>query len=129
MGLLFRSEDAPEAALSGQPEGFSVVERDGRRGRVYGAKKGVNLGLVEAPEALAAGDAALLGALARNLIDNAIRYTPAGGRGSAEEGQGLGPSIVARIAELHRAELSLGEGLEGRGLKVTVAFPRAQSRM
>lgn len=39
------------------------------------------------------------------------------------EGSGLGLSIVARIAALHGASLSLAEGPEGRGLAVTVGFP------
>lgn len=39
------------------------------------------------------------------------------------EGSGLGLSIVARIAALHGASLSLAEGPGGRGLAVTVGFP------
>jgi two-component system sensor histidine kinase QseC len=39
------------------------------------------------------------------------------------EGVGLGLSIVRRIAELHGAELTFGDGLEGRGLGVRVSFP------
>ncbi|HET9449819.1 MAG TPA: ATP-binding protein [Aggregicoccus sp.] len=136
----------------------------------FAAQRGINLGLVveEGGQAAAVpGDADLLGVLLRNLVDNAVRYTPRGGtvdvtvrpvagqvllevldsgpgippqerarvlerfhriRGSGEEGSGLGLSIVARIAQLHRAPLTLAEGPGGRGLRVTVALPRAPLR-
>ena len=42
---------------------------------------------------------------------------------SGVTGCGLGLSIVERIVNLHRAQLLLGEGLQGRGLRVTVSFP------
>ena len=38
-------------------------------------------------------------------------------------GSGLGLSIVQRIARLHSAEITLGDGLQGRGLGVTVSLP------
>jgi two-component system, OmpR family, sensor histidine kinase QseC len=104
------------------------------------------------------GDADMLRILLRNLVDNAIRYTPAGGRvavsvtertlsvidsgpgipaeerervfdrfhrlaGQDKEGSGLGLSIVARIAELHRATVHLADGDGGVGLKISVEFP------
>ena len=44
--------------------------------------------------------------------------------GSEAEGSGLGLSIVAKIAETYHATIMLGDGLNGRGLGVTVQFPR-----
>ncbi len=43
--------------------------------------------------------------------------------GSEQQGSGLGLSIARRVAELHRAEIQLGDGAEGRGLRVRVRFP------
>jgi two-component system sensor histidine kinase QseC len=126
------------------------------------AAKGVEVGLAAGGTAPVAGDAVLLAVLLRNLLDNAVRYTPAGGEvevslqrtddsvslavvdtgpgipeaersrvfdrfhrvlGTGEEGSGLGLSIVRRIADLHRARVSLGAGTGGRGLRVEVLFP------
>jgi two-component system sensor histidine kinase QseC len=112
------------------------------------------------------GDAFGIEMLILNLVNNAIKYTPAGGQiavgvfkqdnravlevmdsgpgipaseqqrvferfyrvggdrhNSGVSGCGLGLSIVQRIVELHGAELALGVGLYGNGLKVTVRFP------
>lgn len=43
--------------------------------------------------------------------------------GTEVPGNGLGLSIVARVAAMHRAELRFGPGLEGRGLGVTLLLP------
>jgi signal transduction histidine kinase len=106
------------------------------------------------------GHADAISILLRNLIDNAIRYTPANGiveislvrsgdtvalrvadsgpgipederekvfkrfyrrLGTEAPGSGLGLSIVQRIAELHRAQISLGTSTHG-GLQVDVIF-------
>jgi two-component system, OmpR family, sensor histidine kinase QseC len=112
-------------------------------------------------EAVVVGDAALLAALVRNLVDNAVRHgghevrvsvrTEAhsvaldvadDGPGVPEHalpqlgrrfyrapeargaGSGLGLSIVARIAQLHRATMACANGADGRGFQVRVAFPR-----
>lgn len=118
--------------------------------------------LVERTEsAVVIGDPVALAILLRNLVDNALRYTPAGGRvlaavrregervilrvqdsgmgipaaerarvferfyrilGSGVEGSGLGLSIVARIAEIHQAEIHLNDAPDGPGLLVEVGF-------
>ena len=126
------------------------------------AGKGIEVGLAPVAAAPVAGDAVLLAVLLRNLLDNAVRYTPPGGEvevsvrpvdggvsltvvdngpgipeaergqvferfhrvlGSGEAGSGLGLSIVRRIADLHRAGVSLEAGPGGRGLRVEVSFP------
>lgn len=45
----------------------------------YAHGKDIELELAEGPEVAAPGHAGLLGILLRNLVDNAVRYTPAGG--------------------------------------------------
>jgi two-component system OmpR family sensor kinase len=59
--------------------------------------RGIDLGVVEAPAVSVAGDADGLRTLLRNLIDNAVRYTPSGGRvdvAVAPAGHGAGPALV-----------------------------------
>ncbi|PWC32001.1 ATP-binding protein [Azospirillum sp. TSO22-1] len=165
--LLLLARLDPQSALPVTPVRLDEAARGCVAGLApWAAGKGVDLGLVGdtgAAEATVMGDAALLGVLARNLMDNAVRYTPPGGRvdvavvvaegrvllrvaddgpgipeaergrafdrfhrvpGSGETGSGLGLSIAARIAALHGAALTLGEGIGGQGLSVTVAFPK-----
>lgn len=124
----------------------------------------IDIGLTnaDAASAIVEGNAELLAIMARNLVDNAVRYAADGGIvdvavtraatgvslvvaddgpglsadergrvfdrfyrrvGTRQEGSGLGLSIVARIAELHRARIALDSGIGGRGLAVTVTFP------
>jgi len=125
--------------------------------------KRIDLGMTEETDekAIITGNADLLNILIRNLLDNAVRYTPKEGKvnasvrlrngsvvlqvadsgpsipperrkrvfdrfhrieGSAEQGCGLGLSIVSRIAEIHGASINLADGLYARGITVTVTF-------
>ncbi|MDH0681290.1 ATP-binding protein [Achromobacter animicus] len=43
--------------------------------------------------------------------------------GTNVPGNGLGLSIVARVADMHRGQLQFGPGLDGRGLGVTLLVP------
>ena len=135
--------------------------------------RGIDLGTdVDETGALAVeGDHDALYTLLGNLVDNALRYTPRGGRvdvhvttegetdagrivlsveddgpgivaaerervfdrfhrGDAARstadthGSGLGLAIVKRIAERHRAQVSLDAPARGNGLAVRVTFPR-----
>ncbi|MFN3397700.1 MAG: ATP-binding protein [Sulfurimicrobium sp.] len=119
--------------------------------------KHIELELTGAESAPVTGNSAMLGILLRNLVDNAILYSPPGGRvvvsveagrlkvtdsgpgipaeerqrvfdrfyrvlGHEVPGSGLGLSIVRRIADLHGAAITLGEGEKGVGLRVTLDF-------
>ncbi|WLI91496.1 sensor histidine kinase [Massilia sp. R2A-15] len=94
------------------------------------AAKGIDLGFELAP-ARVAGDAFLLRDLVDNLVDNALRYTPAGGvvtvRCGAEAGQGVlvvedsGPGIAPdRRASVFERFVRLDESTSGSGLGLAI---------
>jgi two-component system OmpR family sensor kinase len=55
-------------------------------------------------------------------------YRGAHVNGTGERGSGLGLAIVKRIAERHRAEIAMGDGIDGTGLSVNVRFPALGAR-
>lgn len=160
---LARADARGLADLSQRPE---VVLDDLARAQVWehsgaAAKRAITLTL-ESESVAVRGDASLLTILLRNLVDNAIRYTPVGGSvrvrvcvedarplvvvtdtgpgippalreqvferffrlpGNPASGSGLGLSIVARIALLHGAEVSVTTAEDGRGARFEVRFP------
>ena len=129
-------------------------------------EKSVSLALVPSGVIMVEGNRSLVSQALANLIDNAIKYTPAGGsiRVSVSEtpsgtdltvvdsgpgipaedrarvlerfvrlessrnspGTGLGLSLVAAVARLHEAALTLDDNKPG--LKATLSFPRPQMK-
>ncbi|MDR2195071.1 MAG: sensor histidine kinase N-terminal domain-containing protein [Gallionellaceae bacterium] len=128
---------------------------------VAAVARNIEIGLDAQTNVTLRGFADMLHILLRNLLDNAIRYTPQGGRvevtlrtvagqteldvsdsgagvpdewiarlgqrfhrldPGAADGVGLGLSIVQRIAEIHRANVTFSRATQG-GLSVTVRFP------
>jgi Signal transduction histidine kinase len=96
------------------------------------AGKGVEAGLAPGEAAPVAGDAVLLAVLLRNLLDNAVRYTPPGGEVEvsvkpAAGGVSLavvdsGPGIpeAERGKVFDRFHRVLGTGEEGSGLGLSI---------
>lgn len=95
-------------------------------------RKGVELGLDARDEGFVQGDATLLAILLRNLVDNAVRYTPPGGRvevALARSGDEVsvrvidtGPGIAADMRDrvFERFYRVLGSGEAGSGLGLSI---------
>ncbi|HEV2229207.1 MAG TPA: HAMP domain-containing sensor histidine kinase [Steroidobacteraceae bacterium] len=151
---------APLASLAAVDVGELAAELVELFEPVAGAQ-GVELACEHEPQALVQGNRQLLAQLLTNLIENGLKYVPAGGRievavrrlagcvrlvvsdngpGIAPEdraraaqpfarfgpgkqgGSGLGLSLVAAIARLHRGRLELESNEPG--LRVVVELPR-----
>ena len=134
MLTLARLETAPSAAAA-RLELREVVRA--AMAEVAGAAlaKGIELELIEGPAVEAEGHAGLLGVLARNLIDNAVRYTQRGGRvevavrpGPLLEVRDNGPGVPAhelsRLGErFHRLA---GQAETGSGLGLSIVLRIAE---
>lgn len=94
--------------------------------------KAIDIGVAEGPDARLATDRLALTTLVKNLVDNAIRYTPAGGRIDlsvsaaadgvtlrvADTGPGIEAAERARVFDpFHRV---LGSGQSGAGLGLAI---------
>lgn len=143
--LLFLARlDAGVLALSREPFDPSVVVRDAAerfaaRARVEGKRIEVASG--DAPPAL--GDVERTGQILVALIDNALRFTPAGGRvdvsvtstdgrvvvGVADHGPGIAPEHVGRVFDrFYRAEAGRSRDQGGTGLGLAIARDLARAQ-
>jgi len=100
--------------------------------------KTIDLGFECAAPACVAGNALLLREVLRNLIDNAIKYTPAGGRVTVRVKGGEAPTIEVEddgigIAEAERERVferfyrALDTGVEGSGLGLPICREIAEA--
>jgi two-component system sensor histidine kinase QseC len=100
----------------------------------YAHGKDIELELAEGPAVTAPGHPGLLGILLRNLLDNAVRYTPAGGAvrvavsnggGIArlevsDNGPGVPPQSLARLGERFHRLAAAEETGSGLGLSIVL---------
>lgn len=132
--LLVLARLDPQTALPpGQTVDLHELARQGVAEIAPGAAaKGVEVGLASGEAVPVAGDAVLLAVLLRNLLDNAVRYTPAGGEVevSVERTSGgvslavvdSGPGIpeAERGKVFERFHRVLGSGEDGSGLGLSI---------
>lgn len=95
-------------------------------------EKNLDIALEEGPPGEIEGHPALLAVLLRNLVDNAVRYTPAGGRVRvavretqsavelevSDNGPGVPPGELARLGERFHRLAPAGESGSGLGLSI-----------
>ena len=108
-----------------------IVARHAEDARALAGERDITVS-VDATRAIVPGDAAALDGLVRNLLDNAVRYTPAAGQvrvqlATAEgevrlvvedSGPGIPPEARERVFERFHREL--GTGVEGSGLGLSI---------
>jgi two-component system OmpR family sensor kinase len=126
---LARAEPDAMPALPGEPVRLrDLVEEAIADHALVAEAKGVDLGATgAAPEAVVAGDRAALRTLLANLVENAIRYTPAGGRvdvaaGKAwlevvDNGPGIPPADRERVFDRFYRR---SPGTQGSGLGLAI---------
>ncbi len=157
--------EAGSAEIVMEPVPLDQIARDAAElYRPLAEAQGSTIDTTVAAETRVLGNAQFLAQLTANLLDNAVKFTPAGGRiaiavstdadgrallsvddsgpgipeaerqtvlrrfvrleqSRTTPGSGLGLSLVAGVATLHHAELTLGESALG-GLRVSLVFPR-----
>jgi two-component system sensor histidine kinase QseC len=117
--LLVLARLDPQTALPpGQTVDLHALAQQGVAEIVPAATgKGVEVGLAPGDAAPVAGDAVLLAVLLRNLLDNAVRYTPSGG-GLAAAGAGCG------VAGRRRQRAGHSRGGARQGVRPFPPHPR-----
>jgi len=131
--------DGDSASVGGAPADLRRAAADtAAQLAPWALDKGVDVILEEGPDVNVRGDAALLDVMLRNLLDNAIRYTPPGGtvrlRVASDAGRPVcevedtGPGIPAddRVRVFERFYRVLGTGEEGSGLGLSIVLRIAE---
>lgn len=132
--LLVLARLDPQRALQNvQPVGLLELARDAVTAMApYAAERSVDLGLCAEALGTVQGDPVLLGILLRNLLDNAVRYTPQGGRVDlevlreeeswairiADTGPGIPREERSRVFERFYRVLGNAEPGSGLGLSI-----------
>lgn len=128
-----RLEDASELALLEDVNWQPIAQQALSDCLALAQRRHVDVELVWPSEDIAplplAGDPNLLGLMLRNLLDNAIRYSPAGAmvtmdfRADAiivcDEGPGVAPELLARLGD--RFFRGGGQREQGHGLGISIA--------
>jgi signal transduction histidine kinase len=110
----------------------ALVRREAAELGVAGLGRGLQLEVMGDEHVPVAGDEIALGIMIRNLLDNAFRYTPDGGRiridvrkadGGAQlriDDSGPGLPVEARERVFDRFHRELGSGATGSGLGLSI---------
>jgi two-component system sensor histidine kinase TctE len=133
---LARIEHGGEAVSLAPVSLPAIVRQVGLELALPAVQKKIDLSLEAPPEALVDGQAHMLHELVSNLVDNAIRYTPAGGQvvlrvlaqgggGALLEVEDSGAGIAAAEREkvfrpFYRSTASLETNQDGTGLGLTI---------
>jgi two-component system OmpR family sensor kinase len=136
MFTLARADDGRYPLRRGPLYLNDLLEEVARAGGLLASGKGVRVELSNLPEAAFRGDEDLLRQMLLNLVDNAVKFTPAGGRVSlsltrrgdeyrlavSDTGPGIPPEARAHIFErfyrADRARSRTEDGGAGLGLAI-----------
>jgi heavy metal sensor kinase len=141
--LTLARAEAGEIAIAHQPVDLSALGSDVvEQIEPVAAAGGVTLTSSILPDVMVQGDAGWLGRLLLILLDNAIKFTPAGGRISvalssanglarlsiADNGIGIAPEAIQRVFDrFYRADGSRSRQTDGAGLGLALAKWIAES--
>ena len=141
--LLLSRADAGVLRMDRQPVDLAaLVAEVGDYAQVLAEAQGVALEFKSVAPITIQGDREHLRRLLLNLVDNGIKYTPAGGRVTltlqrdggwvalrvADTGIGMGPEELERIFErFYRAPEAVEQGKEGSGLGLCIARSIAEA--
>ncbi len=143
---MFRLARADTGQLTFQKHAFFLDElllETARAARILGASKDITVVLPELPESPCEGDEDLLRQLVSNLFDNAVKYTPPGGRiaidlrrkdgayvlSVSDTGAGIPPEAQSRVFErffrVDKPRSRTGESSLGGGAGLGLAIARS----